>query len=229
MELGDVKAASALRERIKGADLFDTARKALGLAAGGKFPEELELLERELRTGTESGRFVHAAALLALALEEPQRALDFIQQRFPTLMADEPINVLNFALALDLALAWQNTGNTDKADWLLKRVVAYLESPSVPKLPFFLVAKAQAFALQGALDQAMTTLEQAYDAGFRTTWAVLGATRPGQLNPYPVEIDPRFGALHDDPRFSAWLSRIKDDNAAQAAALKERLAAPPAN
>jgi len=231
MELGDTEAARALRDRIKGADLFDALRKALGFAAAGKYADELQLLEKSVRAGTDGGRFVHAAAILALAQKDPQRALDLLQQRFPTLFAGETINVLNFAAALDLAVAWQATGNTAEADGLLKRVAAFLEGPSAPKLPLFLVAKAQAHALQGALDQAMVELDQAFDAGFRLTWAVLAATRPGQLNPFPIEIDPRLGALRGDPRFVSWLSRIKDENAAQAAALKQRLSAPtpPAN
>jgi hypothetical protein len=227
MELGDTEAARALRDRIKGADLFDTLRKALGFAAAGKYADELKLLENNVRTGADGGRFVHAAAILALAQNEPQRTLDFLQQRFPTLFAGEPINVLNFAAALDLAVAWQATGNAGEADGLLKRVSTYLDGPSAPKLPLFLVAKGQAHSLQGALDQAMLELDEAFDAGFRTTWAVLAATRPGQLNPYPIDIDPRFGALRNDARFASWLSRIKDENAGQAAELKQRLSTPP--
>lgn len=231
MELGDKEGARAARERIKGGALFDTLGRALGLAANGQYADELQLLEKSVRAGTDDGRFAHAAVVLALAQGEPQRALDFLQQRYPTLFAGEPINVLNFAAALDLAAAWQATGNGAEAAALLARIGAFLDGPQAPQLPYVHVARAQAYALSGALDNAMAALEEAYAAGFRTTWAVLAATRPGQLNPFPISIDPRFGPLRDDPRFAGWLSRIAEDNAQKAAALKEQPTAPqpPAN
>jgi tetratricopeptide (TPR) repeat protein len=228
MELGDKEAARKARERIKGGVLFDTLGRALALAANGQYADELQLLEKTLRAGTDDGRFAHAAVVLALAQGEPQLALDVLQQRYPTLFAGEPINVLSFAAALDLAAAWQATGNGAEAAALLARIGAFLDGPQAPQLPYVRVARAQAFALSGALDSAVEALEEAYAAGFRTTWAVLAATRPGQLNPFPIAIDPRFGALREDPRFADWLARIASDNAQMAAALKEQPAAPPA-
>jgi hypothetical protein len=60
----------------------------------------------------------------------------------------------------------------------------------------------------------LRALDRAYDEGLRTSWAL--DLRPQSLLYIdPIDADPAFGALRDDPRLALWFARIRADNARQ--------------
>ena len=76
-----------------------------------------------------------------------------------------------------------------------------------PILPY---QAAQAAALLGRNDDALTWLRRAYDAGFRFGWTAFE--------------DPTMRGLRDDPRFAAWLDRLSRDLERQRAQALARVA-----
>ena len=67
---------------------------------------------------------------------------------------------------------------------LLERIAAYLDGPAALRLPLFAFQRARAHALAGESEAAFRALDEAYERGFRTTWAL--DLRPQSL----LYIDP---------------------------------------
>jgi hypothetical protein len=83
----------------------------------------------------------------------------------------------------------------------------------------FTYERARVHALAGETDEALRTLDHAYELGLRTTWAL--DLRPQSfLYVDPLDADPAFTALRRDPRFVRWRDRITADNARQLAHLR---------
>ena len=116
--------------------------------------------------------------------------------------------------ALDLAAAWGRTGHDASARKLLDRIAKFASGPSVPRLPLYEFMRARMYALAGAPELALQALDRAYDAGFRTTWAVDLSPQP-LLYIDPVSMDPCLESLHREPRLARWFARIAADNARQ--------------
>ena len=124
------------------------------------------------------------------------------------------IEAPNLLPAMDLATAQLNPGASHDARVLLGRISAYLDGPSALRLPLFTFERARVHALAGEPDAALRALDRAYNEGLRTTWAL--DLRPQSfLYIDPLDADPAFGALLDDPRFISWRERIREDNARQ--------------
>jgi hypothetical protein len=160
------------------------------------------------------------AARLALITGKPSEALAILQRRIPDVYAGiEPINAHNVIPALDLAAAWQGTGELTKSRQLLRRIAAFLDSTAAPQLPLFIYQRACAHALAGESELALNALDQAYTAGFRTLWAPDLHPQP-LLYINPIDADPAFAELRSQPRYREWLARLKVDNARQLAQLR---------
>ena len=139
----------------------------------------------------------------------------------------EPISARNLLPALDLATAQVNTGARKDARALLERITAYLDGPRVLRLPLFVFQRARAHALAGEPDAALRALERAYNEGLRTTWA-LDLRPQSSLYIDPIDADPAFRALRNDPRLTHWFERITADNVRQLEQLRAHDAVPPA-
>jgi hypothetical protein len=163
---------------------------------------------------------------MALIAGKPQQALAILKARLPDLANGmEPVDARNVMPALDLATALSGSGQDAAAHKLVARIAAYLSGPDVPRMPFFEYQRARMQALAGEGDLAFQALDRAYEAGFRTTWAV-------DLNPQPqlyidsLEMDPSFSSLRKDARLARWFARIAADNARQRERLRVHDAAP---
>jgi DNA-binding winged helix-turn-helix (wHTH) protein/tetratricopeptide (TPR) repeat protein len=208
--------------------LADSLREAAMLTMAGRYGDAYEHLDRRRDEFARNRVLDLPAARLALIAGRPAPALAILEQRLPDLVSGvEPISARNVMPALDLVAAWQALGDDAQARRFLDRIIAYLDDPSSPRLPMFLYLRARAHALAREEAPAMQALDRAYDAGFRTTWA-------NDLHPQPhfyidpVEADPVFAALRSQPRYQAWIARIRDDNARQLKRLKARDAVGPA-
>jgi len=198
--------------------LSDAAR----LAMDGRYGQAFTVLERSRADFPLTHLLDLPAAKFALLAGKPQQALQILEQRLPDLASGiEPITARNVLPALDLATAQSNTGARDDARELLGRIAAYLDGPGALRLPLFAFQRARAHALAGEPDAALRALDRAYNEGLRTTWAL--DLRPQSLLYIdPIEADPAFVDLRDDPRFKQWFERIRTDNVRQLEQLKAR-------
>ncbi len=214
MSMGD--AAGAKEWLDFGTNAFEKPlSNAARFAMGGRYEQAYAALERGRAAFPNTNLLDLAAAKFALLASKPQQALQILTHRLPDLASGvEPISARNVLPALDLATAQSMTGGGDDARALLKRIAAYLDGPDVLRLPMFAFQRARAHALAGERDAALSALDQAYNEGFRTTWAI--DLRPqSMLYVDPIEADPAFDALHNDPRFAQWFARVRADNARQ--------------
>lgn len=225
LSLGD-RAAARRELNFGAAEPAKALAAAAALAMEGRHIEAFRSLERQ-RPRFEFSRILDVpTARFALIAGEPGQALAILKARLPDVVTGtEPVNARNVLPALDLAAAWLATGERTSARQLLVRIATFLEGSSVPRLPLFEFARARMHALDGDRESALQALERAYQAGFRTTWAVDLHPRP-LLYIDPIEVDPCLASLRTDPRFARWLARIATDNARQLERLRARDASP---
>jgi TolB-like protein/DNA-binding winged helix-turn-helix (wHTH) protein len=191
--------------------LSDAARFAMD----GHYEQAFTVLDAHRKEYPLSHLLDFPTAKFALIAGRPQQAREILEQRLPDLVRGiEPISARNLLPAMDLATAQLNTGASHDARVLLGRISAYLDGPSALRLPLFTFERARVHALAGEPDAALRALDRAYNEGLRTTWAL--DLRPQSfLYIDPLDADPAFGALLDDPRFISWRERIREDNARQ--------------
>jgi len=225
MSLGDRAAA----QRVLNFGDTESAKALIAAAAltmDGRHVEAFRSLDQQYRRFEFSHDLDFPTARFALIAGEPTQALAILQARLPDLVTGtEPVNARNLLPALDLAAAWLATGERTSARQLLVRIATFLEGSSVPRLPLFEFARARMHGLDGERESALQALERAYQAGFRTTWAVDLHPRP-LLYIDPIEVDPCLASLRTDPRFARWLARIATDNARQLERLRATDTAP---
>ena len=159
-------------------------------------------------------------ARFALIAGHAPKAREILEHRLPDVVSGvEPVSARNVLPALDLATAQLRTGAGEDGRRLLARITEYLDGPSALQLPLFTYERARVHALAGETDEALRTLDHAYELGLRTTWAL--DLRPQSfLYVDPLDADPAFTALRRDPRFVRWRDRITADNARQLAHLR---------
>ena len=203
LSLGDVSAARAALDFGK-SDLARTLAAAAALTMDGRYEDALQALDGR-RQDFEFSRVLDLpAARLALIAGKPQRALAILQARLPDLATGtEPVDARNVMPALDLAAALSRAGQPAAARHLLARIASYLAGPTVPKLPFYDYQRARMHALAGEAELAFQALDRAYEAGFRTTWAVDLNPQP-MLYVDPLDADPCLQSLRTDPRLARW-------------------------
>jgi len=181
----------------------------------GRYEQAFTVLEQHRKEYPLSHLLDFPTAKFALIAGRPQQAFEILEQRLPDLVNGiEPISPRNLLPALDLATAQLNTDARNEARALLERIATYLDGSGALRLPMFAFQRARAHALAGEPDAALRALDRAYDEGLRTTWAL--DMRPQSLLYIdPIDADPAFGALRDDPRLAHWFTRIRADNAHQ--------------
>ena len=103
-----------------------------------------------------AGRYLEARA----AFEKI--APELLNEDFPK------IGSRNYRAAIDLALISSKTGEQQRADWLLKSSLQYIQR--IQRLGFdgYAAADVQIYALQGEKQKALAALRQATDEGWRT-------------------------------------------------------------
>jgi TolB-like protein/tetratricopeptide (TPR) repeat protein len=209
--------------------LEKTLSDAARLAMAGRHDEAFKVLDAHRAEYPLSHLLDLPTARFALIAGRPRQALGILEQRLPDLVSGiEPITGRNLLPALDLAAAQLNTGARKDGQALLERITEYFDRPGASQLPLFAYQRARAYALSGEPDAAFRALEQAYDQGLRTTWAL--DLRPQSMFYIdPIDADPAFAALRSDPRFKHWLERIGAENALRIGQVNDHLAASPAN
>jgi len=158
--------------------------------------------EAQIRPGTEDKDFALIAGTLLSRGGEYQTSVALLE---PVVNPDEPDEdsspPVNTTFGLHaLAWAYQHTGATDKATWLL---VGYLQKcAQAEKSRKYRSGRAleycaEAHLLLGHDDEALAGLEKAVDAGWREYYLRLH--------------DPYWARLTDDPRYRRLMAKIKAD------------------
>jgi hypothetical protein len=220
MSLGNRQAASEALGLVPAGSAAEPLADAARLCMDHRFDAAFELLESR-RSAYPTSRILDVpAARLALLARRPVDAAAILEQRMPGVVSgDEPIDARNVLPALDLAAAWSSSERRAGAAALLDRIVTFLDGPDAPHWPMFSFLRARTHAIGGETEAAMQALDRAYEAGFRTTWAV-DVMPQAFMYIDPVRADPAFASLHGSPRYTAWLERIETDNSRQLARVK---------
>jgi hypothetical protein len=129
------------------------------------------------------------------------------ERGYPELLQeDEPtVHGGNYLAAIDLALVLIHTGEQERADLLLDRSLAFIQTTHrMGGLgDGYGIADVLIYALQGETEAALSALRQAIDQGWRTAWWLY------------LEHGPSLDSIRDEPEFQAMLKEIKADVAAQ--------------
>ena len=139
-----------------------------------------------------------------------QDLVDYLEERWPGLdafAADYPHGNFGYGLMTEVAYAYSRTGNQQRFDDALLLVGAAVSKLSDQGVDNFITMSqnAQYFALAGQYDEAITQLEQSIDRGMR-----------GGL---PLDRDPIYALLRDDPRFADLQADLIDKTNEQRAIL----------
>ena len=219
MSLGDRAAAQQWLDF--GQNAFEkTLSDAARFATETHYEQAFEVLEQHRTEYPLSHLLDFPTARFALIAGHAPKAREILEHRLPDVVSGvEPVSARNVLPALDLATAQLRTDGGEDGHRLLARIAAYLDGPSALQLPLFTYERARVHALAGENDEALRTLDHAYELGLRTTWAL--DLRPQSfLYVDPLDADPAFTALRRDPRFVRWRDRITADNARQLAHLR---------
>lgn len=144
--------------------------------------------------------------LMGLAADASAR----YEKQFPMLFRDDDpeIDRSNVDAAINLGLVMISLGRPARAQLLLDRSLEYVESTTIPRLHWYLIAygipqQVQIYALQGKTEKALEVLGQAVDNHWRGFWW------------YWLEHDPNLDSIRDEPAFKAMVEEIKVDMAEQ--------------
>ncbi len=133
------------------------------------------------------------------------------EMAFPELLTvNEPeIDGANYLAAINLALKLSATGEQERADLLLERSLAFIETIQRLGSAGFWVSDVQIYALQGQTAEALAALREAIDAGWRS------------LSWYYLKHDKNLDSIRDEPEFHAMVKEIEADMAEQLARVHE--------
>jgi tetratricopeptide (TPR) repeat protein len=120
------------------------------------------------------------------------------------------IDLLNYGVAVDLALVLQKRGDTARANILLDAAAQAIGR--IPRLGIggYGIADVQIHALRGDKAKALAALSEAEKAGWRLYWR------------YARDFDPNLASIRNDPEFKAVFADIERDMARQRAELAAR-------
>jgi TolB-like protein/DNA-binding winged helix-turn-helix (wHTH) protein/Tfp pilus assembly protein PilF len=130
---------------------------------------------------------------------------------FPELLNEnEPeIDGTNYGAAIDLALILSATGERERADLLLESSLAFIETIQRLGWGGYWISDVQIYALQGKTTEALGSLREAIDAGWRSLWW------------YYLKHNRNLDSIRSEPEFQAMVKQIEADMAAQLERVRE--------
>lgn len=155
----------------------------------GRKEEALEMAYRQATSGYPETYFY-----LLVREQRDKELIDFLEERWPSVAAlaeEHPGEDLGYPLLQDVALAYQRTGNQQRAEEALTLVDRHLQKLSEQGIENFAFSFNQGVhaAMMGDIDLAFEHLLVAVDGG---------ASSGGEL----IDVTPELAVLADDPRIS---------------------------
>jgi TolB-like protein/Tfp pilus assembly protein PilF len=134
-------------------------------------------------------------------------ALAAFQERHPGLFAAVPeITTQNILQASDLATLLQASGRDEQAETLLNGVLNAYDQPYFVTGSYkvwIVPAKAEALALLGRHEEALTELERIVNKGWRLGWK------------WMTELNPNFDSVRNDPRYQEIINYLQQESEKQ--------------
>ena len=177
---------------------LDSARKVAEDYYGQEFPNH--------RWGSDSV-MVNVLLMAAVANDNAGEVLEFLSQHYSDIMGDEKrVRPAVINQVVDIAHLFILDGQHEKAEVLLNK------SLEVAKEPYALTGdtnmwrisvEAQALALLGETEAAISKLQALVDKGWRVLWH------------WQLVMNPNFDSIRDEPGFQAIVQEIEEDMARQ--------------
>jgi len=213
LELGDLTAARDVIAGSSAAGLvpFQVFQYLGDWRAAG---EAVYDIPERLRSACNDWLAAEAVRDLALHTGDFPRAIHFIDNGGLGIAAARKLNPLTVLSAVPLAHVLQANGQRGESEELLGDTLAWVNRKPDPTQDSMLWwphrrVRADALALQGHSDAAVTELAEAFRSGERTDWW------------YTIERDPVWHSMRADARFQAIAAEARAHAAAQRALLEE--------
>lgn len=204
LDLGDVDAAS--RHLQSALELGpEITYSMIGLLAvqtyKGEYDAATETSKRILEKKPDSSgarRFLRDRLLASRQYDE---ALALYQAELASLFDDPEtvVNESNYRPATDISHILVQMGRREDAEKLLMQVKSYLKQRSGPSSSGSRIELVKIHAISGNSAQAIDTLREAVDDGWRSVWW------------FELQHDSSLAVLHDEPAFEEILAKIRAD------------------
>jgi len=178
---------------------FETAVQYSNLALNLRLPD---------RWGSD-GVFMRIKRDEALANGDPESGISVFRAQHPGLFKAKPeITPSNILQAVDLALLLKMAGRPEEMQRLLGAVLKFYDQPwaTAGSVRALLVpARAEALAILGDNQGALTELGRIIDNGWRLSWR------------WETDLNPNFNGIRETPKFQKMVSELEADMAEQRA------------
>jgi len=216
MSLGDVENAQAELDRaleLGPGDPLPLGVNAYFLTVNDRPDEAIAVARTALASQLDERWNAHNYLLRVmrdsgLASGQYDEALAWYRQIHPELFEPEPgVSAINISRAADLGLLLQRAGEPEHAKVLLEKVVSTYDENYVRGAANYPlgIAKVDALALLGRKDEALVTMRQLIDDGWRLIWR------------WSTVYNPNHESLRGDPIYESMLTEIEHDLARQVA------------
>jgi tetratricopeptide (TPR) repeat protein len=140
---------------------------------------------------------------------DPAAAVARYENKYPDLLIDDPPVTNNYPAAIDIALLYQALGEQEKANRLLERSLAFLNSLPPGEFSHYSIFRARIHAMRGEKEEALAALRAAIDDGWTFQWW------------FHLKQDPAFDPVRNDPRFQAMVEEMSATMARQLAKVRQ--------
>jgi TolB-like protein len=207
-ELGDLEMAMSIMSELDLEPTHPLAKVGAGVIDyyNGHFDQALEKLEAIILENESVAPFMYGfVAQSAIFTGDYEKAYRYTLESNPALedLDELVVDQFNTGDVVRLAYVFQQRGDHGEADELLARALPVVRASPRLGMAGLGVQDVQILSLQGRKSEALDTLQQAIDEGFRGSLFFDG---------WRLEEDPYLVLLRDDPRFDSMHAQIRAFN-----------------
>jgi len=178
--------------------------ESMARALQADYAGAVEIIERTLE-GVENPRQIQLGLMVTFSAfaGDFEKARKYAELQNPEFAADADIevNAFNVSGLMGYAFILQKLGERERADALYERSLAVVRTLPRVGLTGHGIRDVQILAAQGRTQEALATLRDAIDEGFRGTVA---------SNGWPIAIDPYLDSLRGQPGFEVMVKELNE-------------------